>query len=52
MEKIRTEFVYPPIPNRNYDWSAVRENYDAGDLIGYGKTEQAAIDDLLEQESN
>lgn len=50
MNKIITNYDYPPIPNRNYDWSATRDNYDEGDLIGHGKTEQMAIDDLLLQE--
>jgi hypothetical protein len=51
MDKIITTFDYPPIPIRNYDWSAVREGYDEGDLIGHGKTEQEAIDDLVCQEN-
>lgn len=43
---------YPPIPIRKYDWSAIREGYDDGNLIGYGKTKQDAIDDLMEQETD
>lgn len=47
---ILTEYVYPPIPTRECDWQAVTENYDGpGSPIGHGRTEQAAIDDLLEQ---
>jgi len=49
-KKVITSHDYPPIPIRHYDWSAIREDYDAGDLVGYGKTEQEAINDLLEQE--
>ena len=49
-DKIITSRIYPPIPIRRYDWQAVRESYDEGDLIGHGKTEQEAIDDLIEQE--
>ena len=48
--KIITEFVYPPIPIRRYDWSAVREGYDEGDPVGWGRTEQEAINELLEME--
>ena len=48
--KIITEHVFPPIPERSYDWSAVREGYEPGALIGTGPTEKAAIDDLVEQE--
>ncbi len=48
--KIRTEHVYPPIPVRQWDWSAVDDNtYEPGCPIGWGRTEQAAIDDLIEQ---
>lgn len=49
--KVRTDFVYPPIPDRRFDWSAIDdETYDGeGCPIGYGPTEQAAIDDLMDQ---
>lgn len=48
--KIRTENVYPPIPVREWDWSAVDDNtYEPGCPIGWGRTEQAAIDNLIEQ---
>lgn len=49
---IKTHHVYPPIPIRDFDWSA----YDAdtyggepGEPLGYGKTEQEAIADLMSQ---
>lgn len=56
---IITEHVYPPIPDRSMDWSAVFEDYDGGnvdydtpsrDPIGRGPTELAAIADLLQQQ--
>jgi hypothetical protein len=49
--KIRTEFVYPPIPDRRWDWSAIDDDtYDGpGCPIGYGPTEEAAVADLMEQ---
>jgi len=50
MRKITTIHDCLPIPVRDYDWSASREDWDKGDLIGYGRTEQEAINDLLEQE--
>lgn len=56
---IKTSFVYPPIPIRKFDWSAIDEDtYDADcDENGYfstcpagrGATEQEAIEDLMEQ---
>jgi hypothetical protein len=46
---IKTEFVYPPIPPRDFDWSAVTDNYEPGHAIGRGRTEGAAIEDLLSQ---
>ena len=51
MSKIITIHDYPPIPIRDFDWSAIREDYDKGDLIGTGKTEQDAINNLKEQEA-
>lgn len=47
--KVITENVYPPIPDRRWDWSAVFDGYEPGDPIGRGPTEEAAIEDLLEQ---
>jgi hypothetical protein len=47
---ILTSHICPPVPSRQYDWEAIRRDYDEGDPIGRGPTEQAAIDDLLEQE--
>ena len=47
--RIVTEFVHPPIPVRCYDWRATFEDYDAGDLMGYGPTKEEAIADLIVQ---
>lgn len=49
--KIRTTYEYPPIPIRSFDWSAVdNETYDGpGCAIGWGRTEQEAIEDLCGQ---
>jgi hypothetical protein len=44
-----TSFDYPPIPSRDADWSAVLDGYDAGDPIGRGRTEEKAIEDLIDQ---
>lgn len=51
MIRIKTNFEYPPIPDRRFDWSAIDdETYDGeGCPIGRGPTEQDAINDLLEQ---
>jgi hypothetical protein len=49
--KIVTTYIYPPIPDRSFDWQAASSDYDEGWPIGHGKTEQEAIADLLEQVS-
>lgn len=49
MEKILTRYAPPPIPIRDLDWDAVFENYEAGDPIGYGPTEEDAIADLKDK---
>ena len=48
--RIITEYVYPPIPKRDWDWAATRDGYEPGDPIGRGPTEGEAILDLLWQE--
>lgn len=46
--KIITEKGFNPLePNK---WEAYRENWDFGEPIGVGKTEEEAITDLLEEE--
>jgi hypothetical protein len=55
--KIVTSYWAKPIPDRRFDWSAVTEDYEAWyddgawhqSPIGYGETEQQAIEALLEQ---
>lgn len=52
---IRTNFWRKPIPTNSYDWSAIdADTYDGAPdswprarCVGYGATEQEAIDDLL-----
>jgi hypothetical protein len=47
-KKIKTNNVYPPIPDRRFDWCAVTDNYDGeGSPIGWGRTEEDAIEDLV-----
>lgn len=55
--RIRTDHVQPPIPVRDFDWSAILDDYYDGapdtayglcSFIGSGPTEEAAIKDLLE----
>jgi hypothetical protein len=48
-QKIITRFDPPPIPIRAFDWSAVTDNYEPGNPVGYGYTEQQAVEDLTEQ---
>ena len=49
-ERIVTYYIYPPIPIRQFDWQATRGDPDLGCRVGYGATEQAAIQDLLDLE--
>ena len=51
LPKIKTTYWAKPIPSRLYDWCAVTDDYDGADdagwqPIGYGRTEQEAIEDL------
>lgn len=46
---IRTSFWAKPIPDRQFDWVAVTDNYEEGHPVGFGATENEAIEDLAEQ---
>ncbi len=50
--EIKTTYDPKPIPIRDFDWCAVRDNYEPGAPQGYGKTEDEAIKDLIEDEEN
>lgn len=50
--KIVTDYDPKPIPTAAFDWSAVDDaTYDGDGFspIGYGSTEEEAIEDLIEQ---
>jgi hypothetical protein len=44
--KIITRLVYPPIPDRRFDWCAFYDGEEERGNYGWGRTEQEAIDDL------
>ena len=53
--KISTQFIYPPIPCRDFDWCAIdADSYDGTEddphrgQIGYGATEAEAVHALAE----
>lgn len=46
--KIITSHVYPPIPDRRYDWIAYYEGEEEAGNYGEGPTEQDAINDFIE----
>lgn len=52
--RIVTNFDFPPIPIRNFDWSAIDdETYDGrGCPVGRGATESEAVADLVEHLAN
>jgi len=53
--KITTSNINPPVPSRDYDWSAIdSDTYDGAKdssnrhQVGYGRTEREAIANLME----
>lgn len=47
---IKTEYVRPPVPTRQWDWVAYIEGDEEGDWpTGRGPTEAEALRDLCEQ---
>lgn len=49
---IIVQHVYPPIPDRQFDYCAFRDGYEPGLIVGWGKTQEEAIADLLELEED
>lgn len=43
---IKTEFVYPPIPVRDFDWAAFPEGCEEAGPYGWGPTQEVAIANL------
>jgi hypothetical protein len=50
--KVVVTCVCPPIPLRQFDWSATLDGYEPPETIGYGATSLAAVLDLMEQLEN
>lgn len=48
---INTVYNPKPIPVRGFDWSATFADYEPGDPIGHGATEEAAKQDLLAEDT-
>ena len=47
--KINVHCDYPPVPTREFDWSATLPDYEPGDPIGRGVSQWQAVADLMEQ---
>ena len=52
--KLRTDFIYPPIPDRRWDWQVISDDYEPYShsehgIVGSGPTEFDAIVDWLIQ---
>ena len=45
-DKIITRHVYPPIPDRRWDWIAYHDGEEETQHAGWGSTEAAALEDL------
>ena len=47
---VRTKLAHPPTEIPDFDWVAIDDTCSGSDCpIGYGRTEQEAVADLLEQ---
>lgn len=46
MNKIITVNVYPPIPDRRFDWCAYHDGEEELNRGGWGRTEAEALEDL------
>ena len=48
MKRIVTSHVFPPIPSCQWDWCAHFEGEEERGNYGWGRTEQEAIDDFVD----
>ena len=46
--KIKTVCVYPPIPDRRFDWCAFYDGEEEAGNYGQGATEAEAVADFIE----
>lgn len=46
---IKTVYDPKPIPDRRFDWTAFNAEYEPGDSIGFGATEEEAIADYKQK---
>ena len=46
MKKIITDYVYPPIAIRCFDWCAFYDGEEENKNYGWGRTEQEAVNQL------
>ena len=44
---ISVDYIWPPIPTRQFDWSAVVDGHEDHGPYGYGPTKDAAVADLM-----
>ncbi len=49
LEPVYTAYDPKPIPMRDHDWCAYYDSYEPGAPLGWGASEQLAVNDLLEQ---
>lgn len=48
MRRVITRNIFPPIPDRRFDWCALYEGEEEAGNYGYGATEAEAIADFNE----
>jgi hypothetical protein len=48
VRKVKTAYVYPPIPCRAFDWCAYLDGEEEKGNVAWGETEKEAIENLNE----
>ena len=49
LEQIKTSYVFPPIPMRQFDWCAYMDGREEAGPYGWGRTEEEAVKDLTQE---
>lgn len=45
---VHVRFVWPPIPDRAFDWCAYFDEHEEDGPYGYGKTPEGALEELVQ----
>lgn len=40
---VKIDYIYPPIPSRQFDYQVTFDDWDLGDIVAFGPSPEAAL---------